>query len=91
MPHTRISNEEIDRRGQDLYEKVIRDQVETAPNLGKQIVIDIETGAYEVDDDGLKASRRLLARHPDAALYGLRIGYDAVYTIGGVLTPTTRP
>jgi hypothetical protein len=49
MPHTRISNEEIDRRGQDLYEKVIRDQVETEQNLGKQIVIDIETGAQLID------------------------------------------
>lgn len=90
MPHARISNEEIDRRGQELYERQIRDQVETPDNIGKQIVIDIETGDYEIDDDGLKASRRLLAKHPGAALYGLRIGYNAVYTIGGVLTPTQR-
>jgi hypothetical protein len=91
MPHARIRNEEIDRRGQELYERQIRQQVETPENIGKQIVIDIETGAYEISDDGLEASRRLLARHPDAALYGLRIGYNAVYTIGGALTPTTRP
>jgi hypothetical protein len=90
MPHDRICNEEIDRRGQGLYDDAIRAQVETPENIGKQIVIDIETGEYEIDDDGLRASRRLLAKHPDAALYGLRIGYNAVYTIGGVLMPTTR-
>lgn len=90
MPHARISNEEIDRRGQELYERLIREQLETPQNIGKQIVIDIETGAYEIDDDGLKASRRLLARHPDAALYGLRIGYNAVYSIGGGLYPIAR-
>ncbi len=90
MPHPRISNEEIDRRGQELYDRQIRDRVETPENIGKQIVIDIETGEYEIDDDGLQASRRLPAKNPDAALYGLRIGYNAVYMIGGVLTPTAR-
>jgi hypothetical protein len=90
MPHPRISAQEIDRRGQELYERQIRAQVETPENLGKQIVIDVETGDYEIDNDGLAASHRLLAKHPAAALYGLRIGYNAVYTLGGVLTPTTR-
>jgi hypothetical protein len=88
MPHSRISNEEIDSRGQEIYEKQIRAQVEIAPNIGKQIIIDIETGACVIDESGLLASRPLLAKHPDAALYGLRIGYNAVYTLGGVLTPT---
>ncbi len=90
MPHSRISSEEIDRRGRELYEHAIRGQVEITENIGKQIVIDIETGEYAIDENGLKASRLLMAKHPDAALYGLRIGYNAVYTIGGVLTPTLR-
>ena len=90
MPHPRIPDHEIDRCGQELYEQGIRTAVETPDNAGKQIVIDIETGEYEIDSDGLAASRRLLAKHPDAALYGLRIGYNAVYALGGVLTPTPR-
>lgn len=90
VPHARLSNEEIDKRGQDLYDRTIISQVETPENIGKQIVIDVETGEYEIDDDGLEASLRLMAKHPGAALYGLRIGYNAVYTIGGVLTRTTR-
>ena len=90
MPHPRLSNEEIDRRGNDLYERVIREKVELGDNIGKQIVIDVETGEYDIDVDGLKASRRLFAKHPDAALLGLRIGYDAVYAIGGVLTPSVK-
>jgi hypothetical protein len=88
MPHTRLTDEEIDRRGQELYERQIRPLVETPGNIGKQIVIDVETGDYEIDEDGLAASRRLLAKHPGAALYGLRIGYNTVYTLGGVLRPT---
>jgi hypothetical protein len=89
MGHPRFSLEEIGRRGQELYERTIRPLVETEENIGKQIVIDVETGDYEIDDDGLAASRRLLAKHPDAALFGARIGYNAVYTLGGVLTRTT--
>ena len=88
MPHSRIRSEEIDRRGQEWYEQRIRLKVETPENIGKQIVIDIETGDYEIDDDGLKASKRLFAKHEDAALFGLRIGYNAVYTLGGVLSRT---
>ena len=90
MPHPRLSDAEIDRRGQEVYEQDIRGKVETAENIGKQIVIDVETGEYEIDSDGLAASRRLLVKHPEAALFGARIGYDAVYTLGGGLTPTKR-
>ena len=90
MSHPRLNDGEIDRRGQAMYEQYIRGKVETAQNIGKQIVIDVETGDYEIDSDGLAASRRLLAKHPDAALFGARIGYDAVYTLGGALMPTKQ-
>jgi len=85
MSVPRIPYEEIDRLGEEWYQQRIRTQVETAENLGREIVIDVETGDYEVDADGMAASRRLLARHPGALLYGARIGYNAVIAIGGVL------
>jgi hypothetical protein len=88
MHDARLPVEEIDRLGQSLYDEKLRCIVETPDNIGKQIVIDVETGDYEIDNDGLAASRRLLAKRPDAPLYGLRIGYNAVYTLGGVLKPT---
>jgi hypothetical protein len=83
MGHPRYSGEEIGRRGQEIYDQKLRPHVETEENIGKIISIDIETGDYEIDDDLIKAGDRLLARHPGAALYGARIGYDAVYAIGG--------
>ncbi len=89
MPHARIPSEEISRRGREWYVSSIQPIVETPENIGKQIVIDVETGEYDVDADGLAANLRMLARRPDAALYGLRIGYDAVYAIGGMLKRTT--
>ena len=89
MSHPRLSAEEIGKRGKELYKSTLRDKVETQENIGKQIVIDIETGEYDIDEDGLAASLRMLAKHPGAALWGERIGYNAVYAVGGSLTRTT--
>jgi hypothetical protein len=47
------------------------------------LVIDIESGAYEIDADDLTATKRLLASCPDAVIYGLRIGFPTAYRIGG--------
>ncbi|HLJ54594.1 MAG TPA: hypothetical protein VKT77_06095 [Chthonomonadaceae bacterium] len=83
MPHPRYSSKEITRRGKELYEQRIRPLVETEENVGKIVSIDIETGDYEVGEDLLSTGDRLFARHPGAALYGARIGYNAVYAVGG--------
>lgn len=69
----RYSQEEFARRGDEIYERHIRPHVE-AGNEGKFVVIDIETGAYEIDADELVASDRLLARYPEAQVWLKRIG-----------------
>jgi len=89
MGHPRLSGEEIERRGQALYEQQIRAKVE-AGNEGKICMIDVETGGYEVGDTMLETSGRMLARHPGAALWAVRIGYDVVYSFGGGMEPTKR-
>lgn len=83
-----LSDEEIGRLGREIYEQRIRERVETQDNIGKIVCIDVETGEFDVDPSGMEAARRLHGRHPGAAVYGTRIGYDAVYSIGGVLTRT---
>jgi hypothetical protein len=90
MGHSRFSGEEIGRRGQEIYEQRLRDLVETDDNIGKIISIDIESGDYAIADDLITAGRRLQAKHPDAAIYGRRIGYNAVYSLGGSLIRTAR-
>lgn len=77
----RYSKEEMARRGQELYESQVREQVE-AGNEGKIVAIDIETGAFEVDDYVIPATDRLFERYPDAQLWGIRIGHPAVYHFG---------
>jgi len=81
MPYTGYSTEEVGKRGQEIYERVLRAQVESQ-HWGKFLVLDIVSGTYEIDRDDLTASDRLLARQPDAVLYGLRIGYPTAYRLG---------
>ncbi len=77
----RYAKEEFVRRGDELYETQVRSQVE-AGNHGKIVAIDIETGAFEVGENSITASDLLLAHHPDAQIWFVRIGHRAVHRIG---------
>lgn len=77
----RYSKEEFAQRGKEIYEAQVRSQVEEG-NHGKIVAIDIETGAFEVADDSLTAAKQLLKRHPNAQIFGIRIGYPAVHRLG---------
>ena len=82
MPYINYAPEEVESRGEAIYQQTVRKEVE-ADNQGRFVVIDIETGNYEVDADDLQATKRALAKRPNAILYGLRIGYPTAYTLGG--------
>lgn len=77
----RYSKEEFARRGQAIYEKRVRPQVEEG-NRGKIVAIDVETGEFEVGEDTLAACDQLLARCPDAQPWLVRIGRRAVHRFG---------
>jgi hypothetical protein len=76
------TNEEIGRIGEEIYRRAIRDKV-MPQNKGKFLVLDIESGDYEVDSDDLTAEEILRARRPNGVLYGMRIGYTSAYTLAG--------
>ena len=84
--NTQLGDREIARRGQDIYDRVIRPQVETSANLGRLIAIDIETGHYQINDNLLAASIQLQEQFPHAIIWAERIGFNAVYAVGGTLT-----
>jgi hypothetical protein len=77
----RYSMEEFARRGDEIYDRNIAPQV-TAENEGKYVLIDIETGDYEIDADEIAASDRLLARHPEAQVWMTRMGSRYAYRFG---------
>ena len=89
MLNPKISGEEITNRGKEIYEKIIRTLAEKTENIGKIISINVETGEYEIGDDLIITSRRLQAKQPDAPIWAGRIGFNAVYAVGGTLIRTT--
>jgi len=78
----RLTSDEIAERGEAIYAQRIRTRVE-AGHQREFVVLDIESGDYEVDADDLAATERVLARRSNAVLYGLRIGSPAAYRLGG--------
>ena len=72
-PGPRYTKEEFARRGDAIYEREIGPQV-VSENEGKFVAIDIETGAYEIDQDELTASDRLRAQRPDAQIWMRLVG-----------------
>jgi hypothetical protein len=84
-----LSHEDVGKIADRLYEDSIRAKVELPENIGKMIIIDIETGDYEVDKNGLQAAKRLNARHENTRLFGIRIGYNVAASFGGVVTTPT--
>jgi hypothetical protein len=88
MTHPTLSREEIAQRGKEIYQQRIRTHIETTENIGKIIAIDLNTGEYEIDKDLLAACHRLQAKQLNAITWAERIGYDAVYAIGGTLVRT---
>ena len=73
---------EVSALGEAIYREKIRSRVEPHER-GKFVVIDIETGDYELDANDATATKRLQKRRPEAVIYGLRVGYRAAYSFGG--------
>jgi hypothetical protein len=71
----------LSERAHSLYEK-LRSQVEIPENIGKLIVLEVESEDYEIDEKGIETSRRLQVRHPNSKLFALRIGYKTVDSLG---------
>jgi len=51
-------------------------------NEGSIVAIDVDTGEFGVGNDELAASDPLLARHPEAQIWFVRVGSRVVHRIG---------
>lgn len=81
MANRTYTTEETVRRGREIYEREVRAEVE-ANHDGAFVVVDVTTGAWEVDADDVAASDRALAKNPDAVLYFARVGRRTAYRLG---------
>ena len=73
--------QEVVQRGMNIYEQQLKPQVEDG-NHGNFLVINTETGEYEIDADDVMAARRAKVRFADAPLFSMRIGHAAAYRLG---------
>ena len=74
--------DEIARLGDEIYERDIRHQVE-ADHHGEVVAIDVDSGDYAIAENVVTAWERLVSRHPDGGFWFVRVGYPAVYHLGG--------
>ena len=73
---------EVAARGEAIYRERIQHLIGTAKR-DRFVVIDVESGDYEVDTGDAAATRRLLDRRPDAVTYAVRVGHFAAYSYVG--------
>ncbi len=63
------------------YDQHLRAIVEPEHH-GKFLVLNVETGNYEIDRDELAAIKRAVAKDPDAHRFLFRVGYAAAHWTG---------
>ena len=75
--------EEIARLGKEIYERDIREQVESS-HVGEVVAIDVDTGAWAIGDNVIDATDRLWEKLPGAInILSERVGYQTLYHFGG--------
>ena len=79
-PSGKYETGEVVELGKAIYEEKIKLLVEPAEN-GKFVVIDVESGDYEIGDQIIAASGRLRERRPNAVTYAGRVGYPTTYDL----------
>ncbi|MBC8101284.1 MAG: hypothetical protein H7Z41_01675 [Cytophagales bacterium] len=71
---TEFIDTEIAQRAKTVYERHIQHEIKP-DDVGKYLVIDLETGEYEMDSDDVAASMRAYEKKPVAERYCIRIGH----------------
>jgi hypothetical protein len=81
---------ELSDRGNEIFERVVRPEVDVEEDAQKFVVIDVESEDYEIDTNARAAFDRLIERHPDARgrTWLRRVGSRRAYHFGGRLRET---
>lgn len=67
--------EEFGRRGNEIFERKIAPLVKDEDPY-KFVGINIETEDFEIDEDAMAATDRLIARNPEAQIFMRRVGFE---------------
>lgn len=84
---TGFGDSELAQKAKVLYEQRIAPTL-TDADFSKYLVIDTETGDYELDRDSYHASHRTYLKRPGVRTrFGVRVGFAAAVSTCGVQTP----
>ena len=73
-----VPEEEIVPRGREIYESRIRPELKPGDE-GAFVVVEVESGDYEVSKDEEEAFARAEAKHPDAVFFFTRVGPEGIH------------
>jgi len=83
---------ELAEQGNEIFERVVRPEIDVQEAAQKFVVIDVETEDYEIDTNARAAFDRLIERRPDARgrTWLRRVGSRHAYHFGGRLQGTSN-
>ena len=78
---------ELVERGNEIFDRVVRPQVDVEEEAQKFVAIDVDSEDFEIDRNARAAFDRLLERHPEARgrTWLRRVGSRSAYHFGGRL------
>ena len=81
---------ELVERGNEIFDRVVRPQVDVEEEAQKFVAIDVDSEDFEIDRNARAAFDRLLERHPEARgrTWLRRVGSRSAYHFGGRLQKT---
>jgi hypothetical protein len=86
LPLDDLARDRLAERGDAYYNEHVRPKLTPADD-GKLVALDVESGAYEIDEDKLTAIKRLRSRHPGAVAWLVRVGQPYVDRLGALTRP----
>jgi hypothetical protein len=84
MPLARTKDElrVIHAKGEKIYEGIVRPAIDVRREKGRVVAIDVNTAEYEIGDEVIDSSYKLLARIDDPEIWFVRVGYTAMRYLG---------
>ena len=76
----RLSRDDLARRGDETFALRVRPLLRPDDD-GKFVAVDVESGAFEVDEDDHAAVSRLHLRVPGAQVWLVRAGHPATHQV----------
>ena len=89
MTNAKSANTNLDQHAENSM-AVYRDKIRPLvypKQKGRLLVLEPESGDYEIADQAIVASQRLRERHPEVRFFTIKIGYKASISFGGHRVP----